>query len=90
MSKESWYNNQQEWDNADIETNVVLRLSNLFDIAAEVISEKLGYKSLSEYVTDLVKQNIRTQMNGAMDLKEKDIAEVEKLIAIIDRQRYYH
>jgi hypothetical protein len=28
-------------------------------------------------------------MNGAMDLKEKDIAEVEKLIVLMDRQRYY-
>ena len=88
MNKDSWYNNQQEWDNADIETNVVLRLSNLFDIAVEVISEKLGYKSLDEYVSDLVKQNVRAQMDGAMDLKEKDIAEVETLIAIIDKQRY--
>jgi hypothetical protein len=74
VSKESWYNNQQDWDNPDIEINVVLRLSNLFDIAAEVISEKLGYKLLSEYVSDLVKQNVRAEMNGAMDLKEKDIA----------------
>ena len=88
MNKDSWYNNQQEWDNADIETNVVLRISNRFDIAAGVISEKLGYKSLDEYVSDLVKQNVRAQMDGAMDLKEKDIAEVEKLIAIIDKQRY--
>jgi hypothetical protein len=86
--KESWYDNQEEWNKVDIETNVVLRLSNLFDIAAEVISEKLGYKSLSEYVSDLVKQNVRAQMDGAMDLKEKDIAEVEKLIVLIDRQRY--
>lgn len=28
-------------------------------------------------------------MNGAMDVKEKDIAEVEKLIVLMDRQRYY-
>lgn len=86
--EESWYDNQEEWNKADIETDVVLRLSNLFDIAAQVISEKLGYKSLNEYVSDLVKQDIRAQMDGAMDLKGKDIAEVEKLIVLMDRQRY--
>jgi hypothetical protein len=55
-----------------------LRLSENFDIAAEVISAKLGYKSLNEYVSNVIKENIISQLEGAMDLEVEQIEEVER------------
>ena len=92
LPSSSWYKSQEEWDKKTgdddiIETNVVLRLSENFDIAAEVISAKLGYKSLNEYVSNVIKENIISQLEGAMDLEVEQIEEVEREMASISRQR---
>ena len=84
-SKKPWYDNGEEWDTSEVvETDVVLRLSEKFDIALELIWQKLGYESLNEYINYTMKQNIDSQMAGLMDLKVEQINEVEKQIALID------
>jgi hypothetical protein len=44
-----------------------LRLSKNFKTAAMVISEKLGFKSLDEYISDIVRVNVRMELEGTGD-----------------------
>ncbi|MFL6318243.1 MAG: hypothetical protein ACJ73C_16110 [Nitrososphaeraceae archaeon] len=85
--QQEWYWNDQEWDKQDIEIPIVLRLSKNFNTAAMVISEKLGFKSLDEYVSDMVRVNVRMQLEGTADFEREDIEEIEKQMALIDRNR---
>jgi hypothetical protein len=52
-----------------------------------VISEKLGFKSLDEYVSDVVRVNVRMQLEGTADFEREDIEEIEKQMALIDRNK---
>jgi hypothetical protein len=85
--KDLWYWNDKEWDAQDTETSVLLRISKNFSIAAMVISEKLGFKSLDEYVSDLLKQSVRIHLDGTGSFEKEDIEEIEKLMALIDVHR---
>lgn len=85
--KDLWYWNDKEWDKRDTETSVLLRLSKNFNIAAMVISEKLGFKSLDEYISDLLKQSVRSHLDGTGSFEKEDIEEIEKLVALIDVHR---
>jgi hypothetical protein len=85
--QQEWYWNDQEWDKQDIETPIILRLSKNFNTAAMVISEKLGFKSLDEYVSDIVRANVRMELEGTGDFEREHIEEIEKLMALIDTHR---
>jgi len=85
--KDLWYWNDKECDKQDTETSVLLKLSKNFNIAAMVISEKLGFKSLDEYISDLVKQSVRSHLDGTGSFEKEDIEEIEKLMALIDVHR---
>jgi len=85
--KDLWYWNDKELDKQDTETSVLLKLSKNFNIAAMVISEKLGFKSLDEYISDLVKQSVRSHLDGTGSFEKEDIEEIEKLMALIDVHR---
>jgi hypothetical protein len=85
--QQEWYWNDQEWNNQDIEIPIVLRLSKNFNTAAMVISEKLGFKSLDEYISDMVRINVRTELEGTGDFEREDVEEIEKQMALIDRNR---
>jgi hypothetical protein len=85
--QQEWYWNDQEWDKQDIEIPIVLRLSKNFNTAAIVISEKLGFKSLDEYVSDIVRLNVRMELEGTGDFEREHIEEIERLIALIDKHR---
>jgi hypothetical protein len=85
--QQEWYWNDQEWNNQDIEIPIVLRLSKNFNTAAMVISEKLGFKSLDEYISDIVRVNVRTELEGTGDFEREDVEEIEKQMALIDRNR---
>jgi hypothetical protein len=52
-----------------------------------VISEKLGFKSLDEYVSDIVRLNVRMELEGTGDFEKEDVEEIEKQMALIDRNR---
>jgi hypothetical protein len=85
--QQEWYWSDQEWSNEDIEIPIVLRLSKNFNTAAMVISEKLGFESLDEYVSDMVRANVRMELEGTGDFDREDVEEIEKEIALIDRNR---
>ena len=88
MTKQrEWYWNDQEWDKQDIETPIVLRLSKNFNTAAMIISEKLGFKSIDEYVSDIVRLNVRTELEGLGNFEKQDAEDIEKQIALIDVHR---
>ena len=84
--KDLWYWNDKEWDGQDTETFVHLRISKNFNIGAMVISEKLGFKSLDEYVSNLLTQSVRSHLDGTGSLKKKTLKR-EKLMALIDVHR---
>jgi flagellar motor component MotA len=42
---------------------------------------------LNEYVSNVIKENIISQLEGAMDLEVEQIEEVEREMASISRQR---
>jgi hypothetical protein len=85
--QQEWYWNDQECENQDIEIPIVLRLSKNFNAAAMVISEKLGFKSLDDYVSDMVRANVRMELEGAGNFEREQIEEIEKQIELIDRNR---
>jgi hypothetical protein len=85
--QQEWYWNDQEWDKQDIETPIVLRLSKNFNTAAMIISEKLGFESLDEYVSDIVRLNVRTELEGLGNFEKEDAEEIEKQMALIDVHR---
>jgi hypothetical protein len=85
--QQEWYWNDRECENQDIETPVVLRLSKNFNTAAMVISEKLGFKSLDEYVSDMVRVNVRMELEGTGDFEREDVEEIEKQMTLIDSNR---
>jgi hypothetical protein len=87
QKQQEWYWNDQEYENHDIEIPIVLRLSRNFNTAAMVISEKLGFKSLDEYVSDMVRANVRMELEGTGNFEREHIEEIEKQIALIDRNR---
>ena len=76
----------REW-NQDTEIPLVLRLSKNFNAAAMVISEKLGFKSLDDYISDLVKANARIELEGIGHFEREHIEEIEKQIELIDKNR---
>ena len=86
--QQEWYWSDQEWSNEDIEIPIVLRLSKNFNTAAMVISEKLGFKSLDEYVSDIVRLNVRMELEGTGNFEREHIEEIEKLMALIDTHRH--
>jgi hypothetical protein len=89
MTKQKeWYWNDQEWDKQDIEIPIVLRLSKNFSTAAMVISEKLGFNSLDEYVSDIVRLNVRLELEGVGNFEKEDVEEIEKQMALIDVHRH--
>ena len=88
--QQEWYWNDRECENQDIETPVVLRLSKNFNTAAMVISEKLGFKSLDEYVSDMVRVNVRMELEGTGDFEREDVEEIEKQMTLIDSHRQGH
>jgi hypothetical protein len=85
--KDLWYWDDKEWDKQDTEISVLLRLSKNFNTAAMVISEKLGFKSVDEYASDLLKQSVRSHLDGTGSFEKEDIEEIEKLMALIDVHR---
>ena len=85
--QQEWYWNDEENENHDIEIPIVLRLSKNFNTAAMVISEKLGFKSLDEYVSDMVRVNVRMELEGTGDFEREDVEEIEKQMTLIDSNR---
>ena len=85
--QQEWYWTDQECENQDIETPVVLRLSKNFNTAATIISEKLGFKSLDEYISDIVRLNVRMELEGTGNFEKEDVEVIEKQMALIDRNR---
>jgi len=55
--------NDQECENQDIEILIVLRLSKNFN-AAMVIYEKLRFKSLDDFVSDIIRENVPMELQG--------------------------
>jgi hypothetical protein len=92
--KQFWWrlsnDEQQKWgvnnNNDIVETTVNLRLSRNFYIATHIISNSLGYNSFEEYVNEMVRENIRMEMDGAGSLEQEEIEQVEKKMLFIDRQ----
>ena len=85
--QQEWYWNDEENENQDIEIPIVLRLSKNFNAAATVISRKLGFKSLDDYLSDLVRANVRTELEGTGNFEREQIEEIEKQIELIDKNR---
>jgi hypothetical protein len=85
--QQEWYWNDQESENQDIETPIVLRLSKNFNTAAMVISEKLGFKSMDDYVSDLIRANVRIELEGIGHFEREYIEEIEKQMDLIDTDR---
>ena len=83
--QELWYWNDEENESQDIEIPTILRLSKNFSTAAIVISEKLGFKSLDEYVSDMVRANVRRELEGIGNFEREHIEEIEKQMELIDR-----
>ena len=52
-----------------------------------IISEKLGFKSIDEYVSDIVRLNVRTELEGLGNFEKQDAEDIEKQIALIDVHR---
>jgi hypothetical protein len=59
IKQQEWYWNDQECENQDTQIPIVLGLSKNFNNAAVAISEKLGFKSLDDYVSDMLRENVR-------------------------------
>jgi hypothetical protein len=85
--QQEWYWNDEENENQDIEIPIVLRLSKNFNAATVVISEKLGFKSLDNYISDLVKTNVRIELEGIGHFEREHIEEIEKQMELIDKNR---
>jgi hypothetical protein len=51
------------------------------------ISEKLGFKSLDEYISDIVRANMRMELEGTGNFESEHIEEIERLIALIYKYR---
>ena len=85
--QQEWYWNDEENENHDIEIPIVLRLSKNFNTAAMVISEKLGFKSLDNYVSDMVKANVRMELEGIGHFEREHIEEIEKQMELIDTNK---
>ena len=83
--QQEWYWNDEENESQDIEIPTILRLSKNFNTAAIVISEKLGFKSLDEYVSDMVRANVRRELEGIGNIEREHIEEIEKEMELIDR-----
>ena len=83
--QQEWYWNDQECENRDIEIPVVLRLSQNFNTAAMVISEKLGFKSLDDYVSEVIRENVRMELQGIGHFEREHIEKLEKQMKLIDR-----
>ena len=83
--QQEWYWNDEENKSQDIEIPTILRLSKNFNTAAIVISEKLGFKSLDEYVSDMVRANVRRELEGIGNFERQHIEEIEKEMELIAR-----
>ena len=85
MAKQrEWYWNDEENENQNVETGMVLRLSENFNAAAMVISEKLGFKSLDDYVSDMVRTSVRMELEGIGHFEREHIEEIEKQMELIE------
>ena len=87
QKQQEWYWKDQECENRDIEIPIVLRLSRNFNTAAMVISEKPGFDSLDDYVSDMVRANVRIELEGTGNFEREHIEEIEKQMELIDRNR---
>ena len=85
--QQEWYWNNEENESQDIEIPIILGLSKNFNTAAMIISEKLGFKSLDEYVSDIVRLNVRMELEGTGNFEKEDVEKIEKQMALIDRNR---
>jgi hypothetical protein len=85
--RQEWYWSDQEYENQDIENPAVLKLSDKFNAAAVVISEKLGFESLDDYVSDMVRENVRMELEGIGHFEREQIEEIEKEIDLIDKNK---
>ena len=85
--QQEWYWNDEENENQDIEIPIVLRLSWNFNTAAMVISEKLGFKSLDEFISDMIRANVRMKLEGIGHFEREHIEEIKKQIELIDKNR---
>jgi hypothetical protein len=85
--QQEWYWNNEECENQDVEIPIVLRLSKNFSTAAVVISEKLEFKSLDDYVSDMIKANVRMELEGIGHFEREHIEEIEKQMELIDRNK---
>lgn len=85
--QQEWYWNYEECENQDIEIPIVLRLSKNFKAAAVVIAEKLGFKSLDEYVSDMVRENVRMDLEGIGHFETEHIEEIEKELELIEKSK---
>jgi hypothetical protein len=64
-----------------------LRLSEKFDAAAMVISEKLRFKSLDDFVSDIIRENVRMELQGIWHFESEQIEEIEKQMGMIEENR---
>ena len=87
QKQQEWYWNDQECENQDIEIPIVLRLSKNFNAAAMVISEKLRFKSLDDYVSDIIRENVRMELQGIGHFESEQIEEIEKQMGMIEENR---
>ena len=85
--QQEWYWNDEENEKQNVETTIVLRLSENFNAAAKVISEKLGFKSLDDYVSDMVRTNVRMELEGIGHFEREHIEEIEKQMEQIEKNR---
>jgi hypothetical protein len=52
-----------------------------------VISEKLGFESLDDYVSDMVRENVRMELEGIGHFQREQIEEIEKEIDLVDKNK---
>jgi hypothetical protein len=87
QKQQEWYWNDQECENQDIEIPIVLRLSKNFNAAVMVISEKLRFKSLDDFVSDIIRENVRMELQGIGHFESEQIEETEKQMGMIQKKR---
>lgn len=85
--QQEWYWNEEENESQEIEIQIVLRLSMNFKAAAMIISEKLGFKSLDDYVSDMVRENVRMDLEGIGHFEREHIEEIEKEMELIEKSK---
>jgi hypothetical protein len=85
--QQEWYWNNEENESQDIEIPIILGLSKNFNTAAMAISEKLGFKSLDDYVSDMIRENVRMDLEGIGHFEREHIEEIEKEMELIEKSK---